>query len=382
MNEAWVNIIDFEDYEISNLGNCRRNNKILKPTLMRVGYYSFALSKNGKVTRKYVHRLVARHFVGKISKELVVNHKDSNKLNNKLDNLEIISRIENGKHWVKSKKRSNTGRKSNGLCDRGHKLNSYGSCNVCRSKEFRKSINTKPPQNSNWKAISEDYLVSDKGQVWTNKRFKLLKPGINKPGYLYVNLKIGSKYKNYSVSRLVAENFIGPIPENKIVDHINSNKLDNRAENLRIISKSENSKHSITKLRRDDDLFQKLSKKEIENILWVLANYKLPVSRIATFFSVSQSFASALQRKKHHNNIKPIAPNEAIIKKLESYVEDYKNEIISLKKSNRSLIESEIEFIRNNIKTRQYSQKEICEMFNISSSTISKIKLRKSPYDL
>ena len=159
-------------------------------------------------------------------------------------------------------------------------------------------------------------------------------------------------------------------------------RFDNRVENLRIISKSENSKHSISKLRRDGHLFQKLSKKEIENILWVITNYKLPVSRIATFFSVSQSFASALQSKKHHNNIKPVAPSETIIKKLDSYIEDYKNGIISLKKSNRSLTESEIEIIRNNIKTRQYSQKEICEMFNTSSSTISKIKLRKSPYDI
>lgn len=59
---------------------------------------NFGLNRNG--TSKYVHRLVAETFLGQIPKGFNVNHKDGNKSNNRLSNLEIVSFSENTKHAI------------------------------------------------------------------------------------------------------------------------------------------------------------------------------------------------------------------------------------------------------------------------------------------
>lgn len=53
-------------------------------------------------------------------------------------------------------------------------------------------------------------------------------------------LRIEINKKAYSIHRLVYETFVGPIPQNMVIDHINGIKDDNRLENLRCISQSEN----------------------------------------------------------------------------------------------------------------------------------------------
>lgn len=88
--EIWKQIKFNTNYEISNLGNVRnvKTKRVLKPSVSNKGYYLVALSKNGKSHTYTIHKLVAEHF-------LVINHKDHNKLNNSIDNLEYVTQQEN-----------------------------------------------------------------------------------------------------------------------------------------------------------------------------------------------------------------------------------------------------------------------------------------------
>lgn len=97
-------------YVISNYGKVQRlvagNNtyagKILKPILnKKTGYLYIKLTKQGKVFKKQLHILVAKLFLPEQKDEtLIVDHKDGNKQNPRVDNLEWITRAENTKRAI------------------------------------------------------------------------------------------------------------------------------------------------------------------------------------------------------------------------------------------------------------------------------------------
>lgn len=100
------------------------------------------------------------------------------------------------------------------------------------------------------------YQVSSEGRVKSlertyidkigRKRYVkecILKPVIDRYGYLLVNLYAGGKQKMHKVHRLVCQAFHDN-PENKLdVNHINENKTDNRACNLEWCTRKENCNH-------------------------------------------------------------------------------------------------------------------------------------------
>ena len=98
--ERWTNIKGYEGlYLISDLGNVKslRNNKTRKEKILRLirinsGYLIVCLSKNGERKNYYVHRLVAEAFLPNPKNYPEVNHKDENKSNNCVDNLEWCDR--------------------------------------------------------------------------------------------------------------------------------------------------------------------------------------------------------------------------------------------------------------------------------------------------
>ena len=97
--EIWKTIEDFPGYEISDRGRVRnkKTNSIMIPGISKQGYLHVGLRKNGVRKNVYIHRLVASSFLGK-NDDLVVNHKDGNKSNNSLENLEWCTDSENIKH--------------------------------------------------------------------------------------------------------------------------------------------------------------------------------------------------------------------------------------------------------------------------------------------
>lgn len=103
-NEIWKDIPGFNGkYQASNLGNIRSMNyngtNIVKNMSQynSRGYLACKLTLNGINKRYLVHRLILLTFNGSNEKN-EVNHKDGNKHNNKIDNLEWCTRSENILH--------------------------------------------------------------------------------------------------------------------------------------------------------------------------------------------------------------------------------------------------------------------------------------------
>jgi hypothetical protein len=95
----WKDIKNYEGiYQVSDDGHVRRvlKNGNVRPVKNRDGvYYTVSLSKNS-ISKSYsVHRLVAETFLNKPEGKAEVNHKDGNKHNNNLSNLEWVTQKEN-----------------------------------------------------------------------------------------------------------------------------------------------------------------------------------------------------------------------------------------------------------------------------------------------
>jgi hypothetical protein len=80
-----------------NMFSLKGNEKKLKP-FIKNGYKAIRIQHNNKFYNYYIHRLLAFYWVGGYELNLEVNHKDGNKLNNKITNLEWVTRSQNTKH--------------------------------------------------------------------------------------------------------------------------------------------------------------------------------------------------------------------------------------------------------------------------------------------
>ena len=88
------------NYHITDTGRVYKNEKLLSPANNGLGYLDIKLWKGGKRVHRYVHRLVWQTFVGEIPAGYEVNHKDHNKANNSLSNLELVTHSVNLKKAV------------------------------------------------------------------------------------------------------------------------------------------------------------------------------------------------------------------------------------------------------------------------------------------
>lgn len=101
--EKWVPIKGFEQYKISTFGRVVSSKNFLEPLILKPsidnGYPRVKLiGLNGRKRRETIHRLVAETFLPNPEGKKQVNHKDGNKLNNCVNNLEWVTSSENLKH--------------------------------------------------------------------------------------------------------------------------------------------------------------------------------------------------------------------------------------------------------------------------------------------
>jgi len=111
---SWINIADYNgDYKINELGEIKSirriivekknkkrilNERILKPVINCAGYYVVSLHNNANAKTHLIHRLLAIAFIPNPEKKPQINHKDKNKLNNNLSNIEWCTSRENSRH--------------------------------------------------------------------------------------------------------------------------------------------------------------------------------------------------------------------------------------------------------------------------------------------
>ena len=117
LNEEWRDIPGYVGvYQISNYGRVKRLEHtkvykngthyhytplILKPQFERCGYIQLHLCKDNKKIWIKVHRIEAELFLARTPEQTTVNHKDGNKANPRLDNLEWVTQSENALHAIR-----------------------------------------------------------------------------------------------------------------------------------------------------------------------------------------------------------------------------------------------------------------------------------------
>lgn len=290
-HEEWRDISGYDGrYQVSNLGNVRsvnyRNTGVCKKISMKLncnGYFEVTLCKNNQSKWFKVHRLVAMTFLPNPNGLPCVNHKDENRTNNNVDNLEWCSYLYNNTYGNARKKMSMKMRNNQylskhvnqytidgkfikeweSIAEAGCSLQTKGFNIVSCLKGRRKSCAgflwayADTPQKireTNKPIIPNNPILDLFGEIWMDiegyeglykvsnfGRVKRLANGdlseilishFIKCGYYTVILRKNKIQKHKQLHRLIAGAFI-PNPDNlPYINHKDENKLNNSIENL------------------------------------------------------------------------------------------------------------------------------------------------------
>ena len=144
--EYWKPVVGYEGhYQVSNFGRVKSikfGKEIILKQHIRRGYYSVNLSKNGIAKRYSVHRLVAEAFLPNPDNLPQINHKDENKSNNNINNLEWCDSEYNNNYGTRNKRVSE--KMTNGKLSKpvlqydleGNLIREWASACECGRNEF------------------------------------------------------------------------------------------------------------------------------------------------------------------------------------------------------------------------------------------------------
>ncbi len=259
-----------DTYEVSSRGQFRNKkvNRILRGTVKPDGYQRVEIVINGKRQSIYRHRGVAETFLENPENLPIVNHKDLNKSNNRVENLEWVTSAENNKHAIRNGRKifsravnqldkitneiiqtfPSIARAAKEIAGNKHCISNCANGKIKTSAGFKWELvvgKEKLPEDVQF-VFYKGYNIYPTGKIG-NKNF-ILKPRIH-GGYEMVALSINGKQKDYSVHRLVAECFIpNSNPEKNKVNHKDGNKLNNDSKNLEWVTHQENMIHASSVL--------------------------------------------------------------------------------------------------------------------------------------
>lgn len=204
-------IIDGEEtpFYVNKLGEVKnsKTGNILKGNNDKT-YKYYTLRYNNKQKIKSGHRLVAEAFLPNPNNLPVVHHKDHNRLNNQLENLEWTTIQENAADTLPRRKKESF---------------------------YCLTYNSLP--NELWVTYKDTYYeISNFGRVRNLKQMKITKGTIRDDGYTQHSI-CG---KNILTHVLVVQTFIRDLNKGEEINHINHIKTDNRLENLEIVSHKKN----------------------------------------------------------------------------------------------------------------------------------------------
>lgn len=188
-----------------------KTRKELKGTYNRNDYHTFCLFLGKQRYYKMGHILVAEAFLSeyRTKEKCYVRHRDGNLYNNNINNLEWVSFSDINKN-IKAKSKKDTQKKWK-----------YPNAK-------RKPIPNYP-----------NYIINTYGEIYSLITRRFLTPHYLS-GYQHYELSSQNKSKRLRAHRLVYRTFVGEIPRGMVIDHINGIRDDNRLENLRCVTQSEN----------------------------------------------------------------------------------------------------------------------------------------------
>jgi hypothetical protein len=284
--EKWQVINDFPNYSVSNFGNVMniKTNKIMKLNI-KSGYYHVGLINNINRNIFKVHRLVAMAFIENPENKPEVNHKDKNKLNNNVINLEWNTRLENCQHRsiglvYKSNKNKcilRLNKDTNELLEQYNSIEDAGKWSfennlTCNSHNGRNAIGNcvnglsnsaygykwkytenNSLENEEWREINlvnlfgenhnldKIYFVSNLGRFKNSFGTIMDNYKVNDNGYIRVYIY----KKTFALHRLVALTFLENSENKEQVNHKDGNKLNNSIQNLEWVTNKENQIHKF-----------------------------------------------------------------------------------------------------------------------------------------
>lgn len=244
--EQWKSIVDYENlYLISTLGRVFSYYRRIYLTPQECnGYLRVTLSKDKKVNVFFLHRLVAFAFIRNNDPEnaTVVNHKDRNRQNNCIENLEWVSPAENSRHAQICPKKNGSERPVIQYNINGTYINRFASATeavrslniatlhithiskVCQGKAkiaggFYWKYETEleiPVSFDNSKEIPgfPNYMAFPDGKIYSKYLNRYLITQENKNGYSFVFLRNNGFQSMMLVHRIIAQTFL-PNPEKK-----------------------------------------------------------------------------------------------------------------------------------------------------------------------